>query len=78
MSTGYTLLNGFTVAGGFVLSIIALMLLIVKQSGSLLLIIAMLLILLGLQGWQYISTLVHLEEIAQELEEIKQTLNQEK
>jgi len=67
MSTGYTFLNGFTVAAGFILALIALMLIITGGSGDLLLIIGLLIILLGLQGWQYIQTIVRLDDMAKEI-----------
>lgn len=71
MITGYTLLNGFAIAFGFVLSLIALLLIIIGRPSSLLLIIALLILLLGLQGWQYISTLVHIEEVKGEIQELR-------
>ena len=74
MSTAYTLLNGFTVAFGFILALIALILLLAENTGAILLVISLLIMLLGLQGWQYIQTLVRLDEISEELREIKNNL----
>ena len=71
MSTSYTLLNGFIVSFGFILGVISLMLLITQQSGEILLAISLLIILIGLQGWQYIQTIVRMDEMVNEMDEIK-------
>ncbi|MHA2501527.1 MAG: hypothetical protein ACXAE3_01460 [Candidatus Kariarchaeaceae archaeon] len=71
MSTTYTLLNGFTMAIGFVLSIIALILLMTGAEGGLLLITGILVILVGLQGWQYIQLLVRVDELSEKLDSMK-------
>lgn len=74
MSTSYTLLNGFIVSFGFILGVISLMLLITQQSGEILLAISLLIILIGLQGWQYIQTIVRMDEMVNEMDEIKQRM----
>ena len=74
MSTSYTLLNGFIVSFGFILGVISLMLLITQQSGEILLVISLLIILIGLQGWQYIQTIVRMDEMVNEMDEIKKRI----
>ena len=74
MSTSYTLLNGFIVSFGFILGVISLMLLITQQSGEILLAISLLIILIGLQGWQYIQTIVRMDEMVNEMDEIKKLM----
>ena len=50
------------------------MLLITQQSGEILLAISLLIILIGLQGWQYIQTIVRMDEMVNEMDEIKQRM----